>query len=254
MLRTPAHLYGESIFTSTRSLDGILVYRREHLKRLFEHVRDYYFLGELDQKTFFNTFEIEKKIDEKLQDFPNHYFRLTIFANERDIMVPANFKLKDLNFDIQNKSLPMISKSVALQKVESPFTKFKSSLKGGSYFQNFFNRRLSMKAGFDDCLYIRDGKATEASSSNIIFGKSSSFYTPNVEDVFCGLSLQAFSKSDHQLEFRDILTDSFSQYDSCYLLNSVSLLTPVGQINDNFFTNTNYDFMLKKILKTVKEL
>ncbi len=252
MLRTPAHLYGESIFTSTRSIDGKLVYREQHLERLFEHVKDYYFMGELKQKSFFERFKIEDEIDELLKRYPNHYFRLSVFADERDTLLPATMKLEDLQLDILVKEIKLSQKALKLQTKPSPFTKFKSSLKAGSYFQNFYDKRKSITAGFDDCLYIREGVVTEASTSNIIFGVGDLFFTPQKEEVFYGIGIRSFSEIFKSVSFADIHMRDLSTYDSCYLINSVSLLTPVSQVNENFFTNAKYEFMLEKVLKTLK--
>lgn len=246
MQKLPSHLYGESIFTTTRSLEGTAIFKDEHINRLLEQVNDYYFfntktLGDLE--AYFNARENLKQF---ASQHPNHAIRLSVFSNSRSELVPKNFSLSDLSMVLTAKELTQ-KKAQSLKTMPTPYSSHKANLKAGSYFQNFYFKRQAFRAGFDDVLFYNSKTVTEASSSNIIFADDQGLYTPNDPSIFQGLGLEVLKNSGIKISKRSIGRENLNNFDSCYLVNAVHLLTPVARIDEYTFTNSQINPMLTKI-------
>lgn len=246
MNKHPSHLYGESIFTTTRTLDGKIVFRSQHVKRLLEQVNEYYFFSKLNLSELSTYFDIEQKFDQFAEGNPSSILRATIYSKPRETLVPREFKLSDLALSINSRELN-ISNPVSLMIMQSPFSEFKSAIKAGSYFQHFHSKRIAMNSGFDDALFIRGETLTEASTSNIIFEQDGVLYTPEDGSLFYGIGLEILQSSGFKLERRKISKRDFSSFSECYIVNSVHFLTPVKKIDDHLFTNSSLKFKLDKI-------
>lgn len=243
----PAILYGESIFTSMRSVDGVIPGIERHLARLFDHCNDYYFHGKLSRVNFDKYFLKDTNWKMLLRKFPNHYFRLTIYAKEkRDQILPIVFTLNDLTLNIDTKKLPAIEglagseKGVRLKTYPSPFSEHHVKLKAGSYFQNLYFKRLAQAARYDDALFYSGGSITEASTSNIIFQKGSDFYlSSNQNETFQGIGQSLFKDflktRNYSLKIENIKKHELDSYDACYLLNSVSFISGITQIDFSYY-------------------
>lgn len=240
MNNRPSHLYGESIFTTTKTMDGKVIFRTQHLERLLAQTSEYYLLGRVSVKALADHFEVESKLEDFARKYPNHVLRLTFFGNERDVLIPKSFAITDLNFEISSRELSLKSE-VSLKLMPSPYSSFKSSIKAGSYFQNFYFKRQAMSEGFDDVLFHLDQKLCEASTSNIIFGKDGVLFTPEDPSIFYGLGLEVLKASGLQAEKIIIKNSELKTFNECYLVNSVNFLTPVARIDDHFFTNSEHE-------------
>lgn len=246
MQKLPSHLYGESIFTSTRSLDGIAIFKDEHLKRLFEQVNDYYFFNSKTVADLISHFDAKAKLEDFAKLNPNHALRLTVFAGERSELVPKHFSLSNLNLELSAKELSP-KRDLKLKMMPTPFSPSKSNLKAGSYFQNFYFRRKVMNEGFDDVVFFNESTLTEASTSNLLFGNANSFFTPIDSSLFSGLGLEILRASGLEIIEKKMRAQDLIEIDSCYLVNSVNFLTPVASIDHHTFTNKQFETMLEKI-------
>lgn len=246
MQKLPSHLYGESIFTSTRSLNGKVIFKAEHLNRLFEQVNDYYFFKHKAVADLKAYFDAQSKLEKFAILYPNHAIRMSVFASSRNQIVPKTFSLADLNFELTAKEIsPRNFQS--LITVPTPYSSHHINIKAGSYFQNFYLKRQAMHAGHDDVLFFNDRTVTEASTSNIIFGHKSALFTPKDASLFSGLGLEVLRGSGLKISEVSIQKQSLKNYDSCYLVNSVNFLTPVKAIDYHTFTNSQFKPMLGEI-------
>jgi branched-subunit amino acid aminotransferase/4-amino-4-deoxychorismate lyase len=243
----PAILYGESIFTSMRSVGGVVPGFELHLNRLFEHCNDYYFHGKLSRSSFDGYFFKDTKWKMLIDKSPNHYFRLTIYAKDkRDQILPVSFTLTDLTLNIDTKQLGPIEaeekleQGLKLKTFPSPFSEHHIKIKAGSYFQNLYFKRQAQAARFDDALFYSANKITEASTSNIIFQKGHDFILPsNQQEIFQGIGQHLFKaflmSKNYVLTLRTINTHELGSFDACYLLNSVSFISGVKQIDCSYY-------------------
>ena len=237
----PAELYGESIFTSMSSVNGAIPGHEMHLDRLFDHCNEYYFFGQLERVAFNIHFFKDFSWSSFLSKYPDHYIRLTITATKRNQILPKYFSLTDLSLSLDKK--PSAARSpvgLKLKTFPSPFSKHHVKIKAGSYFQNLYFKRQAQKERFDDALFFSESGITEASTSNIIFQKTDTFFLPvNQSEIFSGIGQELFknflTESNLKIEYRNVKVSSLDEFDACYLLNSVSFITAVKQINFSYY-------------------
>lgn len=251
MEKLPSHLYGESIFTTAKSVAGKVVLIDAHLKRLFEQVSDYYFLKNKDCTELITYFEAREKLENFAKLHPNHGIRMTVFADARAELVPSYFSLSELNLEFSAREITTRS-ALKLKTMPSPFSENFANIKAGSYFQNFYFKRKSMDQSFDDVLFFHVNTITEASSSNIIMGNGSVLFTPKHASIFSGLGLELLRASGMRILEKEIKLNELASFDSCYLVNSVNWLSPVEKIDDKVFTNNHFESMLERINKYVR--
>lgn len=245
MAKLPSHLYGESIFTTTRTLDSKILFEDEHIKRLLDQVNDYYFLGKRRNREIENALNLKDVVRSNAHRFPNHVLRINVFANERIELIPNCFSLSDLNLEIIPREFCAVKNS-SLKTFESPFSKNNLNLKAGSYFQNFYFKRLARDSGFSDALFISNGEVTEATTSNIIFCKSDMTITPANKGVFSGLGIEVIRRAGIEVKSANVKMSELRDFDKCFLINSATLLTPISRIDNlDFEVNANDPIMRK---------
>ena len=237
-------LYGESIFTSFRSIDGKVPFLDLHLKRLFEGVNDYYFSRRLTQENFYN-FYLPKGLN--LDKKSNEYFRMT-FESETSPLTSAGIGLAQGNLRVEKRELPKIAPSISLKSSPSPFTRAAWQTKSGSYFESFLAKKHAIQNGFEEALFYDERKfITEATTSRIVFVHQDEFYTPRLTQYFESTGVKIFEKfladSGKKLKREDIQLGRLKNFESAYLVNSVRLLTPIDRI-DSF--NLKIDEKLRK--------
>lgn len=226
-----ASLYGESIFTSFRSINGRVFQLNLHLKRFFEGVNAYYFKGRLTYDQFVGHY-LEGQL--LVNHYPNHYFRLTFIADEapgaRGIGLSAGKVL------VEHKEIIYRKEQLKVKSMPSPYTKYSWQTKAGSYFEAFKSRGEAQSIGFDEVLFFQtSGVITELSTSRIVLQKGAVFYTPNLPQQFKSLGLAQFEsfceKHNYALEYTDIKLQDLKDFEGAFGLNSVRLIQPIIQID-----------------------
>lgn len=230
METSPAFLYGESIFTSSRAKNGKLFFRDMHLGRIFFGIEDYY-LGKplsLAQKS-----QISNKLDDFLSDLnggTEYRVRLTVFSSPREGIIPSFFSFEELNFICEAKRLNTNSLPVELKTYASPLSGDYPNLKMGSYMPLLRLKLMAKRVGVDDALLVLDGKyVAEATTSNIVFYKGDKLYTPK-KKFLDGVIIQALKK-DFNLLDREITTSELSEFEGAFLTNSVNIISTVSAID-----------------------
>jgi branched-subunit amino acid aminotransferase/4-amino-4-deoxychorismate lyase len=232
-------LYGESVFTSFRTFNGQVYGLEEHFKRLYEAVRDVYFMKTLTYSQFFNYFCIDIRAS-YLNKYPNHYIRMTIFSDQTNSSLnQKSFGLCDLELSISIKDLGEARSSLRLKSFSSPYSKSYIPIKSGSYFQNLYFKRKGIEQGYDDILFTVDDEVVEASTSNIIFQRGNDFFFPAGHYFLQGITLKLFKEFCRFKSFKiyelDIKKNSIRNYDQAFLLNSVQGLVSVKSIDEYEF-------------------
>lgn len=226
-----ASLYGESIFTSFRSINGRVFQLDLHLKRFFEGVNAYYFKGRLTYDQFIGHY-LEGQI--LVDRYPNHYFRLTFIADEapraRGIGLSAGKVL------VEHKEITYSEQQLKVKSMPSPYTKYSWQTKAGSYFEAFKAKGEAQTRGFNEVLFFHENKLlTELSTSRIVLQKGNVFYTPNLSEQFNSLGLAQFKifceKHNFALEYTDIKLQDLKDFEGAFGLNSVRLIQPIIQID-----------------------
>ena len=246
MSHLPSHLYGESIFTTTRTIDSKVLFKDQHVERLLGQVNEYYFFGKRKIEDLSLFLEIDNKLEQAAKTSPNHIVRMMVYADRREALVPDSFSVSDLRFDIQSRTFPN-AKPLTLKSYPSPFSEDKINIKAGSYFQNFYFKRLAIGQGFDDALFVSNRLVTEASTANILFEKNGAFYTTSHGSVFPGIGLEILKNFGIKIKLIQINLDELNEFESCYLVNSVHPLTPVSCVDSTSFTNSRFETMMRDL-------
>ena len=250
MFEYPSHLYGESFFTSFRSLNGRIYYLNSHIDRVLSDVNLYYFNNRFSLTYLNNYFDIRNNVERLLIKKPNNYFRLTFFADKRDGLLPGKIGLCDLNFKINVGELSEKNRMVSLKLVPSPFTSNYIPFKAGSYLQQLNSKQNAQSIGYSDVIFERNNIILESSTSNIIFIKEKDIYVPDGRSIFPGITekmIKEFtSSSEYSFIKKEISKKELQGFTSAAMINSVSFLTPIEKIN-NYLYNTNEIIKLKKM-------
>lgn len=238
-----AELYGESIFTSFRSVNGVVPYYQEHLERLLASVNDYYFNQRFRYTDLVNHFIKPLQLEDQFRLSKNHYFRLTFVASKQTALTLRQFSLGDIELILNVGPLPTKLTNIRLQTTPSPYSENACLYKTGSYFQNFYFKQQAMREGFNDVLFTRNGQILEASTSSIFFQNESTIVTPLKNGIFPSISIKlvkSFCESRNYLfQSRKMSLQELRQFEKCFLINSVQLTTPVSAIDDFVFSCEN---------------
>ncbi|MAZ47621.1 MAG: hypothetical protein CME65_03610 [Halobacteriovoraceae bacterium] len=233
-------LYGESIFTSFRSLDGKVPKFESHLNRFFESVNSYYFNSRLSESQFYNFYPLEN-LD--FIRFPNHYFRLT-FESLKPASNRCGIGLCDGKLKIQQGELPKSLESISLESIRSPYTIFAWKHKAGSYFESLLGKKQAILKGAQDALFVSpEQKILEISTSRIVFRRGNLFVTPRLAYSFNSIGLELFREFLMSLGFelyeQELDFSELADFESAFAVNSVKLLTPVRSIESREFKTQN---------------
>ena len=256
MQKYPRELYGESIFTSFRSFNGVVPGLGLHLKRLISHINIYFFNGSKSETELLLYFDLRDKLEAYLEKSENDYFRLTVFNAKRTEMLPIKFSLSDLELKIEFSPIDLKEDILSLELYPSPFTKYYLPIKSSSYIQHFHFKRQAKLNGFDDVLFFCEDYITEASTSNIVFLKKDTLIFPEASQTLDGVTqnlLQSFAKSfDLQVQIRKVSVRELEQFDGVMLLNSIQLIQAVSRINNIVFKTENVLAIRDKFLKALR--
>jgi len=254
MINFRHELFGESVFTSFRTIDAKVLGLQEHIERLWRAAQVCYTIEHVSLIEFERYFFYQNELTQLFAQYPNHYFRLTIYADADLSLAKLRFGLSELKLDIKHTALPKGPSAIQLQTSESPYSSHYLALKTGSYAQNIIFRRRAMENGYDDVLFVRENRLLEASTSAVIFHRGKTFVTPADKSILKSVTCQLLEKfcrdTDHKFIQRPMSLDELSDYEHVFLANSVQFLTSVTRIDDNNYSeNNNLNINLQDFLR-----
>ena len=204
----PAFLYGESIFTTIKVVNGNAVDLSEHIDKLFLDAVGYFNVENL------STLERKLKNELKISDFTGA-LRITIFANTRDSLT-STFCEDDLNFCFSTRKIDFSKNTeVTLKLIERVQAPELCQFKVGSYGKELWLKRKLNEQAIDDALYFGNGKVFETTTSNIFFVKDNLTFTPK-SGIYKGLTRKKIKAIE-----KDILVEDILNYDEIYIGNSL---------------------------------
>lgn len=186
-----AFMYGESVFTTMRMINGVLRDWDDHFTRLKEGVSFIYgpFTDGDDWPIHFKNRLEERFLDES----GDRVIRLTIYREQdRGLLKTGLVSIRDLKIALH--STPFDSarnegRMFKLRTCSSPIRPhwWPSSLKAGNYLETILNQKLFMQPGDDDVLFLSpQDTVLESSVANIFILRHNRLYTaplgPNVLD------------------------------------------------------------------------
>jgi branched-subunit amino acid aminotransferase/4-amino-4-deoxychorismate lyase len=258
MSKNPRLLYGESIFTSFRSVNGVIYGLEDHLERVLSGVNEYYFLNSRSDESITSYFNVKIKVQDLAKINQNHYFRVTFFNSTRYELMPEGFGLSDIEMEISTEEVSFSANHVSLKTLPTPFSENYKTIKSGSYFQHLYFKRMAKNCGFDDVLFERSGDVLEASTSNIILFKENKITFMKGKGIFPGITQVLLSKYASELgvevDDRVVRVRHLGQFTGAALINSVQFVKPIYRINDISYDTKQAISLRDNFLKVLQEL
>lgn len=259
-----AFMYGESVFTTLRMVDGRLIdwnYHFERLRKGVEFVYGPFADGEDWIAHFQNRLESVCQ-----QETGNKVIRLTVYREQaRGILRSSLISSQDLKIHFSASvydETRIIDKMLKLRTCPAPVRPhwWPSYLKAGNYLETILTQKIYLKEGDDDILYLSPSDTVlESSVANIFVVRRNKLYTaptgPNVlEGVMrkkvLSVALEFFSDTEES----ETTMDQLLKADAVFGSNSVRGLFLVDQIDDYAITYSQ-DFLdkFKKLKSRVLE-
>lgn len=221
---TPAFLYGESVFTTLKVVNGAVIDRYKHLERLSSNIEKYFQVK--------SSKDILDRVNHAWpKDLGSGALRISITSEVRDNLLSFGDEL-DLKISFSFRELDF-SKSVGPYKlllVKRVQDSALDELKIGSYGKEFYLKRKAIAKGYDDILFYGENKVFETSTSNIFFKKDEILYTAK-EGIYKGLTREKLINSQNVVT-RDIFIDELENFDEIFLTNSIYSKILVSKIEE----------------------
>ena len=248
-----AFMYGESVFTTTRIVNGRLMDWEHHFERLrkgVEFVYGPFTDGDEWVAIFKNFLENKSHTDEG-----DKVIRFTVYREQvRGLMRSSLISITDLKIHVSTSvyERPQQQKSLKLRTctVKERPDWWPSYLKAGSYLETILAQKICLKDDDDDLLFLsKEGTVLESSVANIFVVRHNKLYTapvgPNVLDGIMRKKVIEVARN----YFDDVIisgtdVDQLYKADAIFGSNSVRGLFLVDRV-DNYELTYNQEFMMK---------
>jgi branched-subunit amino acid aminotransferase/4-amino-4-deoxychorismate lyase len=255
-----AFMYGESVFTTMRMINGVMQDWDLHFDRLKRGVEFLY--GPFTEKDEWSPL-LKNLLEDKYQNLDgDKVIRLTVYIEgERGILRSGLISVGDLKIHISHSPFDQARFENKILKLRtSPVIKrpywWPSYLKAGNYLETIIAQKMALKPGDDDILFLsQEDTVLESSVANIFVVRHNKLYTaptgPNVLDGIMRKKVINVATSYFD-DFSETETtmNQLIRADAIFGSNSVRGLFLVDRIDDYEITYTN-EFLDKfKLLKS----
>lgn len=252
-------MYGESVFTTMRMLDGVLVDWDYHFDRLRKGVEFLYGpFTDADEWMAILKNMLEARMQSENGD---RVIRLTVYREgDRGLICGGLISVTDLKINVISSHYDTTHSHDKTFKLRSCTGIMKpqwwpSFLKAGNYLGTILAQKVCMQPHDDDILFLApDETILESSVSNIFVVRNKKLFTPPVgPNVLDGVMRKKVLEVAHDL-FDDVIIEAsrlpqLYKADAVFGTNSVRGLFLVDHIDDNELTYSQE--MLHK-LETLK--
>nr|WP_321361694.1 aminotransferase class IV [uncultured Hyphomonas sp.] len=229
-------LLGDGVFDTSLVIDGQIVLRAQHFRRL---------LGACDVFGFaVKETELEALAANAVPDGATGALRLTVTRGPgaRGVASEGTSTPTFLaSFTPQQVSFPApairLGLSSILRNPTSPLSRYKTL----SYGDMVMAQRQAWQSGYDDALFVTpDGRIACSSIANVMVRFGSRLVTPPLQDgviagVMRGWILENANRSGFEVSESSLSLEDLAQADSVFLTNSLRLMSPVSGIDDLAF-------------------
>ena len=248
-----AFLYGESVFTTMRMINGQVMDWNYHFERLKKGIDFIYgpFSEEDWISTLKNKFEVRCNMESG-----DKVLRLTVFREQnRGAMRSSLISVNDLRLNLAVSdfdSLRSSGKILNLRTCASPSRPFwwPSFLKAGNYLETILAQKMYLKPGDDDLLFLSaEDTILESSVANIFVVKRNKLFTaPLGKNVLDGVMrkkiLDVALEFFEEVEEEETTLDQLWKVDAVFGCNSIRGPFLVGRVDEHEY---NYqDAFLEK--------
>ncbi|MCX7770146.1 MAG: aminotransferase class IV [Proteobacteria bacterium] len=249
-------LYGEGVFETMRSYDGIPFAFKEHMRRFEKGCKTLYIPLSYSKNKILSA--IRKLLILNGLNLKDAYIRITAtrgisqFFREEECKNPTLLIFtREINVrELEDKRFSGIN----IESVN--FCRdFLSQIKHTSYLPSSFaiTRAIKSKKDIHEVLFLDSERhVLEGATSNVFFYRGYEIVTPLSGKIISGIMrkfvIDALKKSGYDVRERSIHYDELKQWQGAFITNSIIEMLPVSKI-DRISYNTN-DF--KKIYDIVK--
>ena len=217
-INSPGFQYGMGFFTSLKYIDGNAQFLDLHRERIFNSCKIF--------NIGFGELNLEYVIDGliKMNNISEARIKIIIYVGENQqgkyLIIPQILSIDKYENNIQ---------AIQVNRGDSQFYHHKSL----NYFENMFYKNKCTNSNYDDYLFFNEnGFILETIFSNIFFLKGNELFTPNKNlPVLNGIAKEIILQSTKINTFEnEVNIENISNYDSCFLTNSVQGIIPVKSI------------------------
>jgi branched-subunit amino acid aminotransferase/4-amino-4-deoxychorismate lyase len=236
-----SHLFGASVFTSLRSVNGCFFNIKKHFERIVLGVK--YYWPWVDFDNILHGFELNVEEAQKVARNFDCYLRIScwIDMDEPTILMRSGkfkllFRLKKIEGNFLNFGVKLKTTRIKRESLLPPY------IKGGNLLAANQNLKEIGAEGFDDLLFIGQNEAvSECTTSNIFFYKNGIFFTPaSSSEVLEGIIRDSFIKYQEKIESVRVgrfTIENFIDADGVFITNSVRGISIVNSINSVTFNS-----------------
>ncbi|MFP5387288.1 MAG: aminotransferase class IV [Bacteriovoracia bacterium] len=248
-----AFLYGESVFTTMRVLDGRLQDWDLHFDRLRKGV-EFVFGPFMDKSEWVTLFR--NRLETRLSEYEgDKVLRITVYREQSKTLRGGLISSTDMKFHVSHSIFePSRFENKMLKLRTCPISKrphwWPSYLKSGTYLETILCQKIYMQPHDDDVLFLsEDDTVLESSVANIFVVRHNKLYTapsgPNVlEGVMRKKVMDAALDFFEDFEESETSMDQLLKADAVFGSNSVRGLFLVDRIDDYEITY-NDEFLEK---------
>lgn len=254
-------LYGDGVFETLRSYNGVIFHCDDHLERLFKSAdgisliipftKDY--LKEALHRTL------------KENNLKNAYLRLTITRGESepglDIEQPVNPTViiipREFNGYPEDLYLTGIHAAVVNTR-RTPASSLNPAIKSINFLNNIMARaEAKALAASEGIMLSTEGYVAEGTASNIFIIKNSIIKTPSLETgILNGVTRSVVITLAREIQLTVIeepfYPDELYNADECFITNTTYEIMPVTMLNGNIVGNGQPGEITKKLITLFK--
>lgn len=237
-----AFMYGESVFTTMRMINGHLSDWDFHFDRLKKGI-DFVYGPFTDGNEW--VLKLKNRLEERIDsENGNHVIRLTIYREQaRGLIRTGLISINDLKVHLSATHYDSSMSEVKMLKMRmcpAPSRPhwWPDFLKAGNYLETILLQKMSMKPGDDDVLFLSQRNTVLASSiANIFIVRQNKLYTaPTGPNVLSGVMRKKVIKEAHEFfdnfEETDSTLEQLFKSEAVFGTNSVKGLFLIDKVDD----------------------
>ena len=218
-INSPGFQYGMGFFTTLKYIDNEAKFLKLHCERIYTSCKVF----NID----FEIIDVELVINKliKINKLTEARIKIIIYVDDdqkgKYLIIPQKLVVNNTEINVR---------TVKVNRGDIKLYQHKSL----NYFENIFNKNMSLQNDFDDYIfYNENGLIMEATTSNIFFMKNDEIFTPKSSlPILNGIVRKVLLESNEINSFEeDIDLKNISDFDSCFLTNSIQGIVPVKSIS-----------------------
>jgi len=231
----PGFLYGQGLFETMRSYDGVVFQLDNHLRRLSDSL----FMISIDLPYSLKELKEAIKLTLKANNLFSAYIRLNVWQGKDE----ANVCIITKEFNGYPEDLYKRGFKAKVMECRQNERSLLANIKSINYLQFYLSRIEAEGEGFDEAILLNSkDKLCEGSRSNIFLVKGDDIITPSLENgclagITRGAVIDLIKKSKYKFHEKNILLDDLLKADEAFLTGSLLEVMPLTSI-DNQGINT----------------